>query len=81
MLKEKTITKETGLKAEDCTVLAQAASRFKSDVFLIRGNKKVNAKSVMGLISLNIKPGDVVYLSISGQDEETAMTRLFSLLG
>jgi phosphotransferase system HPr (HPr) family protein len=80
MLTEIKITKPGGVKAEDCTVLAQAASTFLSDVFLIKSNKKVNAKSVMGLISLNVKKDEVVYLSVVGEDEKQATQKLKALL-
>lgn len=80
MLKETRITKQNGLKAEDCAVIAQAAGRFKSDAYIIKDNKKVNAKSVMGLISINMKKDELVYLSVSGEDEKAAAEQLFHLL-
>jgi len=80
MIKEFKITKASGIKAEDCAVIAQAASAFNSSIFLIKANKKVNAKSIVGVISLNIKKDDVVYLSVSGTDEEAALKKLSSLL-
>lgn len=80
MLKEKTVTKSRGLHTEDCAVIAQIAGRFQSDIFLIRDNKRVNAKSIMGLISLNVKKGDTIYLSVSGNDEKAAFDKLFPLL-
>lgn len=80
MLKEKTITIKNGIKAEDSAVIAQAASRYKSDVYLIKGNKKVNAKSLMGLLSLNMKYGESVYISTEGPDEKEACHKLIDLL-
>jgi len=80
MIDGKTITKGNGLKAEDCAVIAQAMSRFKSEAYLIRGNTKINAKSIMGLISLNVKQGDSLYIVCEGVDEEAACKRLSELL-
>ncbi|MDR3186593.1 MAG: HPr family phosphocarrier protein [Christensenellaceae bacterium] len=80
MYTEKTISKPDGLKTADCAIIAQVAGRFSCDIFLIKGNKKVNAKSIMGLISLNIKVGDLVFVSTSGNDESLANERILSLL-
>jgi Phosphotransferase System HPr (HPr) Family len=80
MIKEKKISKPNGLKAEDCAVIAQAAGRYRADVFIIKGNKKVNAKSVMGLISLNMKKDETVYLAVSGEEEKIAEDHLIKLL-
>ncbi|HHU42760.1 MAG: HPr family phosphocarrier protein [Bacillota bacterium] len=80
MLKEKSISKKNGIKAEDSAVIAQAASRFKSDIYIIKGNKKVNAKSLMGLLSLNMKFGESVYISAEGPDEKEACEKLIDLL-
>ncbi|MDR0696692.1 MAG: HPr family phosphocarrier protein [Christensenellaceae bacterium] len=80
MYKEKLITKVEGLKSEHCALIAHAASRFKSDISIIKGNKKVNAKSIMGLLSLNIKNKDLVFINISGDDEVIAMDEILGLL-
>lgn len=80
MLKEKIISKKNGLKAEDCAVIAQTASKYKSDVYIIKGNKKVNAKSIMGLISLNMKYGESVYVSAEGSDENEVCQKVCGLL-
>ncbi|MDR0751648.1 MAG: HPr family phosphocarrier protein [Christensenellaceae bacterium] len=77
---EKRISKADGLKSEHCALIAHAASRFKSDVFIIKGNKKVNAKSIMGLLSLNIKNNDLVFVNTSGDDEKLAMEKILTLL-
>lgn len=80
MLREIQITKKYGIKADDCAIIAQATGRFASDVFIIKGNKRVNAKSIMGIISLNIKCGDVVFVKTEGDDEEMAINKVESLL-
>lgn len=80
MLKEKVISKKDGIKAEDCAVIAQVASKYESYIFIIKGNKKVNAKSIMGLLSLNMKYGESVYVSAEGCDEVEACERVWELL-
>lgn len=80
MIKQKIITKENGVKAEDCAVAAQAMSKYKSDVYIIKGSKRVNAKSIMGLLSLNMKLGETIYLICEGNDESAACNELYGLL-
>lgn len=80
MLKEFKITKKNGIKADDCATIAQATGKFSSDVFIIKGNKKVNAKSIMGLISLNIKQNDIIFVKTEGDDEVFAMKKIEDLL-
>ncbi|HHT83698.1 MAG: HPr family phosphocarrier protein [Christensenellales bacterium] len=80
MLQEKTITKVNGIKAEDSAVIAQTASRYKSDVYIVKGNKKVNAKSLMGLLSLNMKYGESVYVVAEGSDENEVCKKVCDLL-
>jgi phosphotransferase system HPr (HPr) family protein len=80
MLKEKVVTKKNGIKAEDCAVIAQISSKHKSDIYIIKGNKKVNAKSLMGLLSLNMKFGESIYVAAEGGDEQEACEKVMSLL-
>ncbi|MDD4316534.1 MAG: HPr family phosphocarrier protein [Clostridia bacterium] len=80
MLKEQTISKKNGIKAEDCAVIAQIAAKHKSDIYIIKGNKKVNAKSLMGLLSLNMKFGESIYVAAEGNDENEACAKVMSLL-
>ena len=80
MLKEKIIDKVNGIKAEDSAVIAQVASKYKSDVYIIKGNKKVNAKSLMGLLSLNMKYKESVFISAEGCDEMEVTKKIFDLL-
>lgn len=80
MLKEKIISRKNGIKAEDSAVIAQVASKYKSDVYIIKGNKKVNAKSIMGLLSLNMKFGESVYVAAEGSDEAEVCKRICDLL-
>jgi catabolite repression HPr-like protein len=66
----------TGLQARPAALFVQEANRFSSDVFLEKDGKKVNAKSIMGLMSLAIGSGSTINLIIDGSDEEEALNKL-----
>lgn len=61
-----------GLDARPIAMLVQKASKFSSTVHIEVGNKKVNAKSIMGMMSLNIGNGEEVAVVTEGADEEAA---------
>ncbi|MEI3605612.1 phosphocarrier protein HPr [Pseudogracilibacillus sp. SE30717A] len=78
--KQFTVTGETGLHARPATQLVQVASRFSSDVELEYKNKKVNVKSIMGVMSLGIPQGATFTIITDGHDEEDAMNSIEELL-
>ncbi|QED49522.1 HPr family phosphocarrier protein [Cytobacillus dafuensis] len=67
---------KTGLQARPAALFVQEANRFSSDVFLEKDGKKVNAKSIMGLMSLAVSSGSVVTLIVDGKDEVDAIEEL-----
>ncbi|MED4534020.1 HPr family phosphocarrier protein [Metabacillus fastidiosus] len=67
---------KTGLQARPAAMFVQEANRFSSDVFLEKEGKKVNAKSIMGLMSLAISTGSVITLIAEGSDEQEAVAAL-----
>ncbi len=67
---------KTGLQARPAALFVQEANRFSSNVFLEKDGKKVNAKSIMGLMSLAISSGSTVLLSAEGSDENEAIEEL-----
>ena len=71
--REVTVLLKTGLQARPAAQFVQEASRFASDISIIDGEKKVNVKSIMGLMSLAINSGKTVTLAADGQDEEEAV--------
>lgn len=79
MIKEVKVTRPNGLQTSECAILAQLASKAVGDVFIIKDNKRVNGKSIMGLLSLNMKYNDVVSISFSDADESKEL--LDSILG
>ncbi|MFJ7738225.1 HPr family phosphocarrier protein [Lysinibacillus sp. NPDC097287] len=69
-----------GLQARQAALFVQEANRFNADVFLEKDEKKVNAKSIMGVMSLAIAKGTEVVLSGEGNDAEQAVTSLATLI-
>ncbi|MEH6987038.1 HPr family phosphocarrier protein [Cytobacillus firmus] len=67
---------KTGLQARPAALFVQEANRFSSDIFLEKDGKKVNAKSIMGLMSLAVSSGSVITLKAEGNDENEALEAL-----
>ncbi|MEG0260090.1 MAG: HPr family phosphocarrier protein [Lysinibacillus sp.] len=69
-----------GLQARQAALFVQEANRFGADIFLEKDGKKVNAKSIMGVMSLAIAKGTNVILSGEGRDAEQAVTSLATII-
>jgi catabolite repression HPr-like protein len=67
---------KTGLQARPAALFVQEANRFSSDIYLEKDGKKVNGKSIMGLMSLAISTGSVIKLIADGPDENEAIEKL-----
>jgi catabolite repression HPr-like protein len=77
MVEKQVVVKlKTGLQARPAALFVQEANRFSSEVFLEKDGKKVNAKSIMGLMSLAVSSGSSVNLIVNGTDEEAALEAL-----
>ena len=77
MRKEKVILQnETGLHARPASELAKLAGRFKCDINLSVNEKKANAKSILGIMSLGIKAKTEIEIECDGEDEQTAMLEI-----
>lgn len=61
-------------------VMVQVASQFDSRIHLITGNKKVNAKSIMGMMTIPLNSGDELVVEAEGSDEETAVAVISDFL-
>ncbi|MBU8877618.1 phosphocarrier protein HPr [Bacillus sp. FJAT-29790] len=70
------VTAETGIHARPATLLVQAASKFNSEIHLENKGKKVNLKSIMGVMSLGIGQGAEIKISAEGNDEQDALNSL-----
>ncbi len=74
--KDITINIPSGMEARPIALMVQVASQFESSVYVEVGDKKVNAKSIMGMMSLTISEGDSVTVITKGSDEEEAMVKI-----
>ena len=71
--KEITIRLENGLEARPVALLVQVASQYDSSVYLETSDKRVNAKSIMGMMSLGLDIGEKVNVVVDGADEKAAL--------
>ncbi len=78
--KELEIINKLGLHARASTKLTQTASKFASDIWIERNGRRVNAKSIMGVMMLAAAKGSFVKLEATGGDEEAAMAALTHLI-
>ena len=71
-----TVNLSTGLEARPVAQLVQVASQFNSEIYVEVGEKKVNAKSIMGMMTLGFDAGEEITLLTNGEDEEAAMNSI-----
>lgn len=64
---------QNGLEARPVAMLVQVASKYESKIYLESAGKKVNAKSIMGMMSLGLDNGEQVNVTAEGVDEEEAV--------
>ncbi len=74
--KELEIINKLGLHARASTKLTQTASKFSSEIWITRNGRRVNAKSIMGVMMLAAAKGAVITLEANGADEAAAMDAL-----
>ena len=77
---EVTITNTIGLHARPATFFIQKANSFKSSIWVEKEDRKVNAKSLLGVLSLGIAQGMTVTLLADGSDEDEALAALAELV-
>ena len=80
MEKTVTIKNASGLHARPAGMFVKKASEFKSTVEIKAKNKVVNAKSIMGIMSLGLGQGDTITIVANGDDEEKAVNSLVELI-
>ncbi len=78
--KEIVVQNEVGLHARPATFFIQKANEFKSLITIARDDRKVNAKSLLGVLSLGITKGTKVILNAEGPDEQEAISELDKLI-
>ena len=78
--KEVTINNQVGLHARPATFFIQKANEFKSSIWIERDERRVNAKSLLGVLSLGIVKGTTVNIVADGVDENEAIATLSELI-
>lgn len=78
--KEVTVLNQVGLHARPATFFIQKANEFKSGIWVVKDERKVNAKSLLGVLSLGITRGTEITLVADGADEEESVTELIKLV-
>ena len=79
-VKDVTINNQVGLHARPATFFIQKANEFKSSIWVEREDRRVNANSLLGVLSLGIVKGTTVSLIADGADEEAAVEALVELI-
>ena len=79
-VKEVAVRCESGLHNRQATYFVQKANEFCSSIWVDSGSRKMNAKSLLGIMSLGIVTGATITLSADGGDEEAAVNALEELL-
>ena len=73
------IINKLGLHARASSKLTQLASLFSSEIFIIKNNKKINAKNIMDILMLAASMGSEVEIQVSGSDEKEAIKQIEKL--
>ena len=73
MRKEMVVQIAGGLEARPIAVLVQVASQYESSIYLEADGKRVNAKSIMGMMTMALKAGEKMVVEAKGADEEAAI--------
>jgi len=76
IVKEIVIKNPIGLQSKSAAIFIQKASGYKSSIWIAKNERKANAKSLLGVLSLNIENGMKVQLSVEGDDEAEAAEEL-----
>ncbi|MGN0660240.1 MAG: HPr family phosphocarrier protein [Oscillospiraceae bacterium] len=79
-VKEVMVENQVGLHARPATFFIQKANEFKSSIWVEREERRVNAKSLLGVLSLGIVGGTQIRIIADGVDEQTAVDELVKLI-
>ncbi|MBU6270489.1 MAG: HPr family phosphocarrier protein [Burkholderiales bacterium] len=77
---EAVVVNKLGLHARPSAKVAQLATRFQSDVWMAKGARRINAKSIMGVMMLAAAKGTTLVIEASGPDEDAAAAALAQLV-
>ena len=79
-VKDVTVQNQVGLHARPATFFIQKANEFKSSIWVEKEERRVNAKSLLGVLSLGIMVGTAIRIIAGGPDEEAAVDELVKLV-
>ena len=79
LVEEFTVNNEVGLHARPAANFVQTASKFKSKITVVTDGKEVDAKSIIGILSLGVESGAKIVVKVDGVDEKEAMSAIKSL--
>ena len=79
-MKEAVVNNQVGLHARPATFFIQKANEFRSSIWVEKDERRVNAKSLLGVLSLGIVKGTTITLIADGADEEAAVEALAELI-
>lgn len=74
------IKNSIGLHARPAALFVRTCSKYRSEIFVEKEGSKVNAKSIMGIMSLGVYPGEEIKIIVNGIDEEAAMKDIIDLI-
>lgn len=77
---ELTISNEEGLHARPAAKFVKLANQFSSEIWVEKDDEEINGKSIMGLMMLAAGQGQIITLSVEGDDAETALEKLSALV-
>lgn len=79
-VKEVTVQNQVGLYARAATYFIQKANEFKSSIWVEKDERRVNAKSLLGVLSLGVVGGTTIRITADGEDEERAVEDLVAMI-
>jgi phosphocarrier protein len=74
-----TIQNRAGIHARPSAMLVQTAKDFQSNIYLEKGNDRINGKSIMGILTLGASFGTEIRVIVEGEDEQTALEAMINL--
>jgi phosphocarrier protein len=74
-----TVTNRAGIHARPSALIVQTTKNFKSNIYFEKNNDRINAKSIMGIITLGAAYGTVIKIIAEGEDEEYAVNTVVKL--
>ena len=78
--REVTITNSSGLHARPATFFIQKANTYRSSIWVVKDDRKVSAKSLLGVLSIGIAKGMTITIAADGEDEKEAINGLVELI-